>query len=181
MKQFLCKSGLLTLALGAALTGAAHAQNAPRLVLNDQPLRTQIAPVTQQGRVLVPLRDIFENLGARVRYDDFSRTISARRGATVVEMRLGSRRAQVNGATVFLDVPATTVYGRTLVPLRFVSEALGAQVGFNSYRNVVRINDRNGARYPNDGDFGRRDRRNGDRFPADRPNEGRFDGGRLPR
>jgi hypothetical protein len=171
MKQNIQKFTLATLALGTALTGVANAQDAPRLLLNGQPFRTQVQPITQDGRVLVPLRDIFEGLGARVNYNDQDRTITARRQGTVVRMELGSRRAEVNGQRVRLDVPASTVYGSTMVPLRFVSEALGASVNYNANRGVIRINDtqsgRNGGPR-NDGP------RNGGR-----PNGGRMDGGRI--
>jgi hypothetical protein len=130
------RTGLLTFALGAALTGVttggAQAQSAtngyaPRLVLNGQPFQTRTEPVLQDGRVLVPLRDIFEELGARVNYDNYNRTITAHRDGTRVQMILGSARARVDGRPVRLDVPAMSVRGRTMVPLR---------------RNVVRINDR---------------------------------------
>ncbi len=142
MKLNTQKISFATLALGAALTGIAGAQSAPRLILNGRPFRTQVAPVTQGGRVLVPLRDIFEGLGARVNYNSFNNTITARRRGTTVRMELGSRRAEINGQRVRLDVPATTIYGSTMVPLRFVGESLGAVVDYNPRRGVIRINDR---------------------------------------
>ncbi|RYG75507.1 copper amine oxidase N-terminal domain-containing protein [bacterium] len=164
------QTGLMTLALGATLAGAANAQGgfnndrlnndrygnryndrndryndgAPRLMLNGRPFETRVQPIVQDGRVLVPLRDIFENLGARVNYDNG--TIVARRDGTRVQMRLGSDRARVDGRSIRLDVPAMSVGGATMVPLRFVSEALGATVNFNQNRNVVRINDRDKGR-----------------------------------
>lgn len=165
MKPNVKKSGITVLALGAAMTGIARAQDAPRIVLNGDPLHTQVAPITRDGRVLVPLRDIFEALGAFVRYNAADRTITARRSGTVVHMSLGSRRAEVNGDRVRLDVPANTVYGSTMVPLRFVSEALGATVNYNADRGVVHINDRSG-RY-HGGDHRDRDYHDGDRHDGD--------------
>ena len=163
------KISLAALVFGATVTGSVQAQSAPRLVLNDRPFRTHVAPVTQDGRVLVPLRDIFEGLGARVDYDDLNRTITARRRGTVVHMALGSRRAEINGQRVRLDVPANTIYGSTMVPLRFVSEALGAIVNYYPDRDVVHINDP--ATAPNDdhrdGDHGDRDHRDGDHRDGD--------------
>jgi len=136
--QKLTKTGLLTLAVGAGLTGAANA--APvGLTLNGQPLITETTPVVQNGRVLVPMRDIFENLGATVSYNNLTREIAAQRGSTVVRMALGSSNATLNNVPVRLDVPATAYNGRTLVPLRFVSEALGANVDYNSNTRVVAI------------------------------------------
>jgi hypothetical protein len=164
MKLNLKKISLSTLALGATLTGISVAQESPRLVLNGQPFNTQVAPITENGRVLVPLRDIFEGLGARVNYNEINRTITARRRGTVVHMELGSRRAEVNGQRVRLDVPATSVDGSTMVPLRFVSEALGANVNYNAERGVIRIRDREG-------------RFNDGRMNDGRVNDGRFNDG----
>ncbi|MBW3634941.1 MAG: copper amine oxidase N-terminal domain-containing protein [Armatimonadetes bacterium] len=134
------KSGALTVALGAAFAGAANAQPAPQVYLNGAPLRTEIAPIQQNGRTLVPMRDIFESLGATVNYNALNRSIAAQKGSTIVRLALGTRNATVNNVPVRLDVPAQTYYGRTVVPLRFVSEALGANVAYNSGTRIVSIN-----------------------------------------
>ncbi|MGE0493869.1 MAG: copper amine oxidase N-terminal domain-containing protein [Vulcanimicrobiota bacterium] len=95
--------------------------------------------IMQEGRVLVPLRGIFERLGAEVVYLPASRSIKATRDRTQVELVLGSRSALVDGRTVYLDVPAATYSGRTMVPLRFISEALGADVVWQSASRTVSI------------------------------------------
>ena len=143
MKNNIKKTGLLTLALGAGLGMAAQAQApAPQIYLNNQILRTEVSPINQNGRVLVPMRDIFEELGATVNYNNLNRSITATKGETVVRMALGSRNATVNNVGVMLDVPAKAYYGRTLVPLRFVSEAMGADVKYNAPTRVVMITGR---------------------------------------
>lgn len=134
------KSGILSAALGAAFAGAANAQPAPQVYLNGAPLRTQIAPIQQKGRTLVPMRDIFESLGATVNYNSLNRSIAAQKGTTIVRLALGTRNATINNVPIKLDVPAQTYYGRTVVPLRFVSEALGANVSYNSGTRIVSIN-----------------------------------------
>lgn len=96
------------------------------------------------GRVLVPLRGVFEQLGANVRWDQADQRVSATRGTTDVELRIGSRRASVNGSTVDLDVPPMVLNGSTMVPIRFVSEALGAQVGWVDAQQLVKISTANG-------------------------------------
>jgi len=149
MKNKNLKLEILTLAVATGLVGIAQARPA-EVYLNGQPLHTSVAPVNQNGRLLVPLRDIFEGLGANVNYSDFTHSISANRGNTNVQMTLGSRLAQVNGQRVTLDVPAKTYGGRTMVPLRFVSEAMGASVNYNPARYLVSINS-NGAYAANPG------------------------------
>ncbi len=140
MKQNIKATGLLTLALGAGLGLSAQAQApAPQIYLNNQLLETEVSPVQQNGRVLVPMRSIFEDLGATVNYNDLNQSITATKGDTVIRMALGSRNATVNSLPYKLDVPAKAYYGRTLVPLRFVSEAMGAKVNYNANTRVVLI------------------------------------------
>ncbi|HIB64000.1 MAG TPA: copper amine oxidase N-terminal domain-containing protein, partial [Phycisphaerales bacterium] len=104
----------------------------------DQP------PAMMGGRLLVPLRGIFEALKADVVYDGATRSIQATKGSRVVQLQLGSRTAVIDGRTLFLDVPADTIGGRTMVPLRFVSEALGADVKWEGSTKTVRLSSTGG-------------------------------------
>jgi len=140
-KNIITTTGISILALSAGLGVVAHAQGgpAPQITVNGQVLRTESGAFTQNGRVLVPMRDIFESLGAQVNYNNLSREIAAQRGTTTVRMTLGSRRASVNNVPVMLQSTAKSFGGRTYVPLRFVSEALGAQVNYNAAQQIVAI------------------------------------------
>jgi hypothetical protein len=91
-----------------------------------------VAPQASQGRVLVPMRRIFEELGATVNYDAATQRILATRANRRVELELGSTEAFVNNQRVRLDVPAQATFGTTLVPLRFISEAFDVSVDFQS-------------------------------------------------
>lgn len=128
-------SGLLPLAQPVA-----HAQGAGRInvLLNGRLLSFGNVPPEQvSGRVLVPLRAVFEALGATLDFDAATNKIFAVRGATQVQLQIGSTLASVNGVAKTLDVPAQTRFNRTLVPLRFVSEALGADVSWNETQRTV--------------------------------------------
>ena len=105
--------------------------NGTPIVFSDQP------PVNVGGRLLVPLRAIFEALGATVGYNNG--TIKANRGSTNLELSIGSDQAIINGQRSTLDVPAQAVFGRTLVPLRFVGEAFGAKVNYDPVTQAVSI------------------------------------------
>jgi len=94
-------------------------------------------PISQGGSVLVPLRAIFEALGAKVSFANG--VISAQRGQTDLVLSLGSTEAMVNGQTKTLQVAAQSINGKTLVPLRFIGEALGASVSFNGATNSIAI------------------------------------------
>lgn len=104
-----------------------------------------VAPVQVNNRVLVPLRGVLESMGATVDFDSNTQTVIAQRGATQLSLRIGSTQAFVNGQRRFLDVPAQLFRGRTLVPLRFVSESLGANVSWNATQRVVFISMADGA------------------------------------
>lgn len=84
------------------------------------------------NRTLVPLRSIFEELGATVQWDQKTKTVTVTKENTKVWLKIGSKNTQVNGRTVTIDVPAQIVEGKTLVPLRFISESLGAAVNWDS-------------------------------------------------
>jgi hypothetical protein len=87
----------------------------------------------------VPLRGIFESLGAQVNWDASTRTITATKGDTDVQLGIGDHRATVNGRAVYLDAPAMILGGSTMVPLRFVGEALGADVKWFEATQTVSI------------------------------------------
>ncbi|MDK2888480.1 MAG: hypothetical protein PWP72_1358 [Thermoanaerobacter sp.] len=96
--------------------------------LNGERLFFDVPPLMDNGRTLVPMRRIFEALGAEVSWNEETRTVTATRGERTVSLALGQKEAVVNGKTLPLDAPARAVEGRTMVPLRFVGEALGAAV-----------------------------------------------------
>lgn len=79
-------------------------------------------PVAENGRTLVPLRAIFEKIGAEVHWDGTTNTITATKGATEVKLTLYSDIAYKNGEEIKLDVPAKAINGRTLVPVRFIAD-----------------------------------------------------------
>jgi hypothetical protein len=126
-----------TLAVGVVSTPAA-AQSI-RVIIDGSPVFFDQSPAVIGGRVLVPLRGVFERLGAFVQWDQQSNTVTAVRGDTQMALVIGSRQATVNGRAVILDVPALIVGGRTLVPLRFVSEAMGARVDWDAASRAVFI------------------------------------------
>lgn len=97
----------------------------------DQP------PVLIDGRLLVPLRGIFEALDATIALN--GKEITAIRGQTVVRLTIGSDTALVDGKTVKLSQESLLLKGRTLVPLRFVGEALDAVVDYNGASRVVTV------------------------------------------
>ena len=132
----------VVIAMSAGLASTTAAQTAApyvRVFVDGAPVAFDQPPVIVGGRVLVPLRGVFERLGATVTWDPISQTVLAQSGATSVSLRIGSPQAFVSGQPQTLDVPAMLVGGRTLVPLRFVSQALGAGVTWDAASSTVQI------------------------------------------
>lgn len=115
-------------------------ENSISVILNGNELSFDQQPYIENGTTRVPMRGIFESLGATVEYDSATKTITARKGGTVIELTTGSSTAKINGKTVTLNASATNKNGRTMVPLRFVSEAFGAEVAWDGENGVININ-----------------------------------------
>nr|WP_269438207.1 copper amine oxidase N-terminal domain-containing protein [Phosphitispora fastidiosa] len=90
-----------------------------------------VQPIVKDGRTLVPMRAIFNKLGATVNWEEATQTVTAHTYYADVTLQIGSKTAQVNGRDVTLDIAPQIVDGSTLVPLRFISESLGATVRWN--------------------------------------------------
>ncbi|MCL6580747.1 MAG: copper amine oxidase [Firmicutes bacterium] len=140
---------VLTPARGAAASpGNAAASPPPVTVLLDGlPVTFDVPPMILGGRTLVPFRLLSEALGAEVQWDEETGRVHAtlelddegRLPARTVDLWVGQTRALASGRPCELDVPATLVEGRTLVPLRFFGEALGAAVTWDPATRTVHV------------------------------------------
>jgi hypothetical protein len=130
--------GMGALAAFAIAPRAADAQAANVTIdVNGQPLTFDQPPVERAGRIYVPLRGVFERLGASVVYANGQ--INATSGSHQIALQIGSPSATVDGAQQTLDSPPFLLGGRTLVPLRFISQALGASVNFDQGTQTVYV------------------------------------------
>lgn len=104
-----------------------------------------VKPVNTDGRVMIPFRTALENMGAAVEYDDESRLVTAKKGDITIKFTLMDDIIYVdkNGiqSTITMDVPMIIVDERTLVPIRFMSNAFDMQVGWDSETETVIIMD----------------------------------------
>ncbi len=116
--------------------------NAVDLYVDLTKIDTDTPPTIVDGRTLVPLRAIFEALGAEVEWDNATRTATGTRGETVVSVQIDSNIAYVNGEAKELDVPAQIINDRTMVPARFVSEAMGCKVTWYQEEKTAAVADK---------------------------------------
>lgn len=96
-------------------------------------------PIIENGRTLVPLRKIFEELGATVSWDSSSKTAVSQKNGTTVRVQIDNTDMYVNNALKKLDVSAKLINGRTFVPARAIAEAYGCSVAWDEKNAVVTI------------------------------------------
>ncbi|MNO40954.1 Primary amine oxidase precursor [compost metagenome] len=109
------------------------------IIIDGVRLSTDQAPVMVNGRTMVPLRAIFEAFNATIKWNQKAQIVTATKDGTTIMLKIGSKTATINNKSVTLDVPGLNLKGRTMVPTRFVSEALGHEVGWNPKTQVVTI------------------------------------------
>ncbi len=108
-------------------------------LVNGQTYTLEAAPLISSGRTMVPLRFVGEAFGAEFTYEAASKTIDIVFGSDKIRMQIGKKTAVVNGKEVVLDVAPFIVNGRTLVPIRFISETFGANVAWDAATKTVTI------------------------------------------
>ena len=135
------KNSTLLAAAALTLAGAGvRAADPIHVVINGTPLAFAHTPPMQiKGSTLVPMRDIFEALGATVKFDKPAQTVYGQKGATAIILPLGALTATVNGQPKTLPQPAQLINGTILVPLGFIASALGAAVQWNPAIRTVTI------------------------------------------
>lgn len=134
-------TALLAAILLIPMTFQSQAQAAVNIsvLIDGVKLYTPQAPIMIQGRVMLPMRSIFEALDASVKWNQKTKTVTATKNGTTVILKINSKTATINNKTVALDVPAKNLKGNTMVPVRFVSEALGQKIGWNSKTKTVTV------------------------------------------
>ena len=110
-----------------------------RVYVDGNRLAVDQPPILQDGRTLVPMRAIYEALGADVEWDNYTRTVTGVIGDVTVVVQIGNNIMTINGYEVELDVAPLLIGGRTLVPTRAVSEAFGATVSWDSATRTVTV------------------------------------------
>ena len=125
--------------------------------LNNRILGFSTPPVMEEDRMLVPMRFLFEQMGAEVNWDENTQTATATvpvstdaqlrtlgaETAKSVTFAIDDTTATVNGSTAEMDVPARLVNDKTMVPLRFLSENLGCTVDWDDATNTAIITTNN--------------------------------------
>ena len=109
------------------------------VLLNGNKLSFDENPYINNSTTMVPMRKIFESLGANVYYDTETKLITAQKDNITIELYAGLAIAKINGKPYNLPIAIENKNGHTMVPLRFISESLGANVEWNAEKRDVII------------------------------------------
>ncbi|QOR36774.1 family 10 glycosylhydrolase [Clostridium sp. 'deep sea'] len=138
MKGFKILVSFLMFALLLTTVQAGHAIST-NIYINGNQLVTDVSPTIINQTTMVPMRAIFEALGATVHWDEQTKTVSGYKDSTRVSLTLNNKNALLNGSSIVLNVAPTIIGNRTMVPARFVAESLHATVDWNNSTKTVSI------------------------------------------
>lgn len=105
--------------------------------VNNDERKMDVAPISREGRTMLPIKYITDALGAALTWDGTAQKVTVTKGTTVIELWIGQNIAKVNGVETMIDTanpnvqPILVPPGRTMLPLRFISESLGCEVDWN--------------------------------------------------
>ena len=112
-------------------------ENPISVVYDGEKINFDQKPIIENGRTLVPIRAIFEKIGADVEWNGDTQTVIATKGDTKILLTIDNTNAKINNEIITLDVPAKVISGRTLVPVRFVSDCFGVGVEWEQDTQTV--------------------------------------------
>lgn len=137
---------MLSTSIGVGISASEEIQ----VEIDGKVIEFDVPPEIVDGRTMVPVRKIFEEIGALVKWNGETQTISARKSSKTVELTINSAEMTIDKGktdaegnvlkeTVELDVPAQISEGRTLVPVRAITESFGLDVSWNEETKTVVI------------------------------------------
>jgi internalin A len=110
-----------------------------KVLVDQEELVFDVPPELVEGNTLVPFRNIFEKFGLTVGWDQETQTVTGTKENFVIKLRIGETTADLNGRTVELAAAPQIMHEKTFVPLRFVGEATGRDVGWNGDQGIIFI------------------------------------------
>ena len=152
--------GMMVSILFAAVTAQQGKQLPIRITNSDSKLAIKVTvdgeridfkgapPQAQGSRIMVPIRGIFEHMGPNLLWNQMAQTVTATRGESTVVVTVGKSDTTINGKAATVETPPIVAQGRVMVPLRFLAQALGAQVEWLGADRTVVIRTKEGTENP---------------------------------
>lgn len=140
MKRIARMTAALALVVGLMAPSAAAAAEPPiQVLLQGAPVQFDAEPFIENNRTLVPLRALSERLGFKVDWLESEQRITLTKDGKTVVLWVGKLDAQVDGKPFTLEVAPKIQGNRTFVPVRFISEQLGANVFWDGEKRHIRV------------------------------------------
>lgn len=130
---------LLAGTLALLMAVQTYAAEDVRVLYNNEMVHFEVAPIIRDDRTFVPVRFVLERIEAKVGWDGERREVTIEQGDNRVVLTIGSKLVSVNGSISQIDVAPFLHNDRTMVPLRFVSEVFGFQVGWDGTTRTVSL------------------------------------------
>lgn len=138
LKRFVSMLLVVLIFLGMSALSAVGSDEVG-LYINGEKIVCDVAPEIINGRTLVPLRVIFDKFGAEVFWNDSLRQVVVSTDSSIIIFNIDSKISYVNGVAFNIDVPPIIINGRTLIPVRFISERMGYDVVWDGTKRAVYI------------------------------------------
>ena len=153
MKKILIKLVAMVLMMSFLGVPTSFASEEISVKINGETLIFDVPPQIVDGRTMVHMRTIFEALGTSIEWDGETKTITAKKAEKTIKATIGKKEISINEKITEMDVAPVIIDSRTLVPARFVAEALGAEVSWDEETKTVNIFQKNQCEftYANDG------------------------------
>lgn len=137
IKAMICSFGAICAAL--CISSAVYAQSEISVMVDNNAVAFDQQPVILNDRTLVPIRAVFEQAGASVSWNGDTHTATIEGKGHTVHIGVGNDYMIKDGKTISLDVPATVINDRTLIPVRAISEAMDYAVTWDGYHRTVLV------------------------------------------
>lgn len=139
-----CSNAAPTAAATIVYDGKTYEYNLPpiSLYVNGNKIETTMDPIQLDGRVLVPAREVFAPMGAKVDWDANAKKVTVKYKDITMILTVNQKEVWLNGQTVILDVPAKIINDKVMIPVRFISEQLGFKVDWNGSNRWVAITEK---------------------------------------
>ena len=134
---------VMTLILILCLSITAFAQDGIKIYVDNEKVLFDVEPFIENGRTLIPLRGVFEKLGAKVDWNKSLQEVVIKDDNNEIEMILGKDKVIVNGIVKDIDVPTKMINSRTFAPVRFIAESLGHTVRWDGNDGSIYITKNN--------------------------------------
>lgn len=139
MKKIVKSICLCILLVCVAISMSVCAKDTIEVIIDGERIDFDVEPQIIDSRTMVPMRAVFEALGADVEWDGDIQTVYAYKDNTEISLSIGSKKIYINDKRKTMDIAPVIIGGRTLVPVRFIAEAFDCEVEWISESSTVDI------------------------------------------